>query len=143
MSEHRTSRARYSSHPARVKTARQQAERAARLWSLGTAATSALELVVSELVTNAVKHARTPPGRQVGVTLTLGEKTVRVEVRDADPAPPKFRHPTDDAEDGRGLLLVENLCQRWGVEHMVIGKAVWAEVHLTEPVTFPESGEGQ
>lgn len=128
MSEHRTSRARYSSHPARVKTARQQAERAARLWNLGTAATSALELVVSELVTNAVKHARTPPGRQVGVTLTLAEKTVRVEVRDADPALPKFRPPSDDAEDGRGLLLVENLSHRWGVEPQLIGKMVWAEV---------------
>ena len=143
MSEHRTSRARYPSHPAQVKTARQQAERAARLWSLGTATASALELVVSELVTNAVKHARTAPGRQVGVTLTLGEKSVRVEIRDADPAPPKFRHPSDDSEDGRGLLLVESLCQGWGVEHMVIGKAVWAELQLTEPVTCPEPGEGQ
>lgn len=103
-------------------------------WGLAADAVSVLALVVTELVTNAVIHARTPLGRQVGLTLTLRDEAVRVEVRDADPGDlpqwPSTGAPGAEelSEDRRGLLLVESLCQEWGAERQLVGKAVWADV---------------
>ena len=143
MPEQRRVRARYPARPSRVREARRQAACAARRWGLDAASSAALVLVVSELVTNAVTHARTPPGRQVEVTLTREEAAVRVAVRDADPTPPTPRRPTADAEGGRGLLLVAHLSRRWGVEQLVVGKTVWAEVPLTGAPPLPRPpGDG-
>ncbi|WP_327355361.1 ATP-binding protein [Streptomyces sp. NBC_01304] len=87
----------------------------------------AATLCTSELVTNAVVHARGP-----GATLELAiEATyVRVEVRDSDDRPPVLREGYD-AESGRGLWLVDALSEgRWGVEPGETGggKAVWFEL---------------
>lgn len=131
MSEQRTFRARYPSHPARVKVARREAEHAAQSWRLCSAASSSLVLVASELVANAVIHAKTPRGRQVGLTMRLLETVVRVEVRDADstpPTPPSDRDVEAISEGGRGLLLVESISLKWGVQLEVFGKTVWAEI---------------
>jgi anti-sigma regulatory factor (Ser/Thr protein kinase) len=86
-------------------------------------------LVVSELVTNAVRHGLVP-GRLVELRLTydLG-KTVTVEVSDAgDGRPPRGTAPPvlpdDDAESGRGLALVAAFADAWGVEDRIVGKTV-------------------
>ncbi|EYT78276.1 serine/threonine protein phosphatase [Streptomyces sp. Tu 6176] len=84
------------------------------------------ELVASELVTNAVRHARGPDG---GMTVTrTGHTKVRVAVTDGSPLLPRLRVADLLAETGRGLRLVDGLSQDWGVTPCVRGKSVWAEV---------------
>ncbi|MDQ1679216.1 MAG: hypothetical protein QOI42_75, partial [Frankiaceae bacterium] len=83
-----------------------------------------VELVVSELVTNAVLHAGVP----VRLSVTVGPEAVRIEVRDASRALPVRPLHTEDAMTGRGLALVTALTRQWGVEAVDDGKVVWAEV---------------
>ena len=84
-----------------------------------------VQLLVSELVTNAVVHA----GSEVEVAVRLLTDSVRIEVVDRAPtAPLRPTEPADDDESGRGLLLVETLASAWGVEPMDGGKSVWFEV---------------
>lgn len=84
-----------------------------------------VQLLVSELVTNAVVHA----GSEVEVAVRLLAGSVRIEVVDRAPvdtlAPSA---PTDHDEHGRGLLLVETMASAWGVEPLEGGKSVWFEV---------------
>ncbi len=83
-------------------------------------------LVLSELITNAVRHARVP-GRHIETRyLHQGDK-VRIEVHDAADQLPKLRTPTPESVHGRGLVLVETLTDQWGVTpRATVGKAVWA-----------------
>lgn len=81
-------------------------------------------LLTSELVTNAVTHARSA----ADVTLRRDGRAVRVEVRDRDVAPPRKRRP--DERGGRGLHLVEAIADRWGIETRHPGKVVWFEIDL-------------
>ncbi|MET9613892.1 ATP-binding protein [Kitasatospora indigofera] len=89
------------------------------------------ELLLSELVTNAVEHARVPAGRLVKVAFALRAERLRVEVHDAAPQRPELRPvPVQpDAEAGRGLLLVRELSDRWGCCPRAggTGKFVWFE----------------
>jgi two-component sensor histidine kinase len=83
-----------------------------------------LLLVVSELVTNAVVHARSAPE----VVATQWSRRVRVEVYDNDVSPPVVRDPsTLDSGGGFGLAMVAALSDRWGWEPTATGKRVWAE----------------
>jgi len=82
-------------------------------------------LVVSELVTNAVRHAE----GDVEVVLTLTDDDVRVVVSDAGPGVPVARVPQPDEESGRGLEIVDAVARCWGIEQMrPTGKRVWADV---------------
>lgn len=81
------------------------------------------ELVVTELMSNVVKHARTP----ITVRLDIGP-TVRVEVHDSNSIIPAVSEAAADAEDGRGLFIVDALAQRWGVATKPDGKYVWVEL---------------
>lgn len=84
-----------------------------------------VKLLVSELVTNAVVHADS----DVEVAVRLLNDAVRIEVVDRAPAQPlRPSDPPQDAESGRGLLLVETLASAWGVEALDQGKVVWFEV---------------
>jgi anti-sigma regulatory factor (Ser/Thr protein kinase) len=84
------------------------------------------ELLVSELVTNAIRHTGT---RTVRVTATFAADCVRISVADEAPnGPGPARHPSAVAQDGRGLLLVESLAQRWGAGRVDDGKQVWFQV---------------
>lgn len=85
---------------------------------------SAVELLVSELVTNAVVHAASAPR----VEVHLGRATVRVSVRDDDPSVPERRVPDGERPGGRGLHLVESMASRWGAEPVGGGKVVWFEI---------------
>ncbi|MBV6699384.1 ATP-binding protein [Kitasatospora aureofaciens] len=88
------------------------------------------ELVLSELVTNAVRHARAPRDRRLWVRFELSPGVLRIEVHDASSVRPTVRRAGGDDEAGRGLWLVEQLSQRWGCCPRAggIGKAVWALV---------------
>jgi anti-sigma regulatory factor (Ser/Thr protein kinase) len=88
-----------------------------------------VELIVSELATNAVRHARTP----YDLTVQTGS-VVRIAVRDGSPVPPSIQHPDPTAIGGRGLLLVDHFSDRWGSELIPGGKVVWAEVQATGPI---------
>jgi anti-sigma regulatory factor (Ser/Thr protein kinase) len=82
------------------------------------------ELLVSEIVTNVVVHARTP-GR---VTVAERPSGVRVSVTDTGRDLPDPRDPSPAEPDGRGLGIVGVLSQRWGVEVDVETKTVWFEL---------------
>jgi anti-sigma regulatory factor (Ser/Thr protein kinase) len=110
--------------PASVGTARRFIEAQAADWSFPQPAGSQLALIGSELVTNAVLHART------GITLTLElrDGRVRISVKDRSKAPPTLRHYRADALTGRGLGVVAALSDSWGISTAPDGKVVWAEV---------------
>jgi hypothetical protein len=83
------------------------------------------ELLVSELVTNAVKYSRGD------VTLRLvNEKALVCEVLDNSGALPRLRQANGEDENGRGLQVVRQLSQRWGSRRTATGKVVWCEQPL-------------
>ncbi|MFF3595642.1 ATP-binding protein [Kitasatospora indigofera] len=96
------------------------------------------ELLLSELVANAVEHPRVPPGRLILVRFTLSAAELRIEVHDAGdglpPAAATAEPPDPDAESGRGLFLVRQLSHRWGCLPRPggVGKAVWCTIGPTD-----------
>ena len=83
-------------------------------------------LLVSELVTNAVRHARGID--VVTVNLHAGRTWLRIEVQDTDRHWPQPRIPGRYDESGFGFILVDALASDWGVRETEAGKAVWAEL---------------
>jgi serine phosphatase RsbU (regulator of sigma subunit) len=83
------------------------------------------ELLVSELVTNAVRYAQGP----IGLRVVLEDGLV-CEVFDESAALPRLRYPGTDEERGRGLQVVSQLSQRWGARRTPSGKVVWFELSL-------------
>ena len=82
-------------------------------------------LLVSELVTNAVVHAGSP----AVVRLDADPERIKVTVADRDPdKKPSMRVPDPTSPNGRGVLLVDRLAARWGVEPQRSGKLVWFEL---------------
>jgi len=83
-----------------------------------------VELLISELVTNVVKHAAT----DVDVRIAIGRTTVRIEVGDRNPTVPVMRNTAADEAGGKGMHIVHELSLRWGVQSRRTGKCVWFEV---------------
>jgi anti-sigma regulatory factor (Ser/Thr protein kinase) len=84
-------------------------------------------LVLSELLSNAIRHARPLPGAVVQVSWALGDKSLTVSVRDGGgPTHPHAGHPTPSSRSGRGLAIVECLASTWGVQDSAGGVTVWA-----------------
>ncbi|WP_191298429.1 ATP-binding protein [Lentzea cavernae] len=81
-------------------------------------------LIVTELVSNVYDHGRFP------ARLCLHERTepraVRIEVEDASSKPPVLQPTSAGAQRGRGLIIVDQLAQGWGVAQHTVGKTVWA-----------------
>lgn len=95
------------------------------LWSLGADwALDDATLVCSELVTNALLHART----DFTVEIQVNDHGVRIQVVDGNLRAPSRPEIPPIATSGRGLLLVEALSAKWGVELREDGKAVWADL---------------
>lgn len=84
----------------------------------------AVELIVSELVTNAIRHARGP----VSLRLIRTENRLVCAVSDGSSAAPHLRRATLGEEGGRGLFLVAQFAARWGTRPTADGKIIWAEV---------------
>jgi len=97
------------------------------------------QLLISELVTNAVLHARTDItvrlelGPANGLQGPSGPTRLRLEVSDASARQPVTRHYSLEATTGRGLALIDALAGRWGVDRLDQGKTVWAELSENEP----------
>lgn len=93
-------------------------------WGLEEAA-FATELIISELVSNAIRYGRDP----IHVRL-LQDRTLICEVSDASSTSPHLRRAAITDENGRGLFLVAQLTERWGTRYTARGKTIWAEQHL-------------
>ncbi|MEV6005227.1 SpoIIE family protein phosphatase [Streptomyces sp. NPDC051976] len=104
--------------------ARRLVRQALRRWDLEDQLEAA-ELLVSEIVTNAVRYAERP------ITLRLLRTDVlRCEVGDDAPLLPRMRHAAPEEEGGRGLYLVNRMAQRWGATRLGAGKVVWFELPI-------------
>ncbi|MEV0601276.1 SpoIIE family protein phosphatase [Streptomyces sp. NPDC050315] len=104
--------------------ARRLARRALQRWDLEEL-TDQVELLVSEVVTNAVRYAERP------ITLRLLRTDVlRCEVGDDVPQLPRLRQARPSDEGGRGLYLVNRLARRWGATRLSTGKVVWFEISM-------------
>lgn len=92
---------------------------------------SAVELLISELATNSVRHAES----DIDVRIAVGATTVRIEVADRSARLPEMRTPGDTDTGGRGLRIVDEVATRWGVDQRRTGKCVWFELpRVQEPV---------
>ena len=110
-----------------------------RSWLLPPEVIETAELLVSELATNALPRnqahhgsTRTYPEladvQRCWLRLRLTDQALVIEMRDTDPRPPVRQWATDDAESGRGLLLIEALSHQWGYYYEGPYKIVWCEV---------------
>lgn len=98
-------------------------------WGVDPASVDVARLLVSELVTNAVRHA----AGWAEVTLCLAGTRLRIEVRDESPRPPTVEAPTASSLGGRGMPIVAALATRFGYDHVagIIGKTVWCELDVS------------
>ncbi|MFJ3221542.1 SpoIIE family protein phosphatase [Kitasatospora sp. NPDC086801] len=113
-----------ASAPEAVAQARAEATRQLTEWGLDEAV-FVTELVLSELVTNAIRYATGP----ITVRL-LYDRTLICEVSDTSSTAPHLRYAVADDEGGRGLFLVARLGERWGVRYTPEGKIIWVEQFL-------------
>ena len=98
-------------------------------FELPTAVSDDVLLLITELVTNAVRHAGAGPGANVAVALRRHEGDLRVEVTDAGPRFATMpERPGHEGVGGWGLFLVDRIADRWGVEPAEPGTRVWFEV---------------
>lgn len=110
--------------PAAVGAVREDATRRLAEWGLDDLAFTT-ELILSELVTNAIRYATGP----IHVRL-LRERTLICEVADASNTSPHLRYAATTDEGGRGLFLVAQLAEHWGTRYTPGGKIIWAEQRL-------------
>jgi len=94
--------------------------------TLPTRVSQTLELLTTELVTNAVRYG----GEPIEVRLRRAAGSVRISVSDGGSGVPQVRHVPPTATGGRGVALVDTLAQRWGSEAAGTGKTVWFELSL-------------
>ncbi|MFF5139464.1 SpoIIE family protein phosphatase [Streptomyces sp. NPDC013157] len=112
--------------PAAVADVRLEAVRQVVAWGYGELATTT-ELIVSELVTNAIRYAEPPIRLRL-----LRDARLICEVADASSTAPRLRHARSTDEGGRGLFLVAQLAHRWGARYTGEGKIIWAEQEIPE-----------
>lgn len=118
---------RFPADPAGARAARRFTRQA--LWDLGPVAEVA-ELLVSELATNVVRHAATP----FTVVVEPGDP-VRVVVSDGVAADLRATAADGDATSGRGLMILDALAHRWGVDATEGGKHVWFELRRDQSLS--------
>jgi len=96
-------------------------------------------LITSELATNAIRHAHT--GFTVTTTLTAEE--IHIAVTDTGRAVPLLRNPDPSETHGRGLLIVNSLADRWGVDRRASSKTVWFALALRRQLSRQWSGQAE
>jgi len=116
--------------PSSVAKARGLARKSCAEWGISCAE---LELVTSELVTNAVRHA----GGEIDLAITLRGAVVRIEVADDSPDLPTTQEAAPSARSGRGLAIVEKLTGGWWVDWQAGHKIVGAELPCDPTDTHP------
>ena len=119
--------------PESAHLARRLVEEKLVAWSL-PGLVDVAELLVSELVGNAVRHTGC---QMLGVSVRLANGSVRVSVRDSSRSLPVVIHAGSSEESGRGLALIGMLADSWGVKEVPFGKIVWVDLAapaIREPV---------
>ncbi len=116
----------YPADPTAVRTARADVNAQLATWGLDEHM-FATELVVSELVTNAIRYA----GGPIGLRL-IRDRVLVCEVSDPSNSQPRLRHALDTDEGGRGMFLIAQLTTRWGCRYASRGKTIWTEQSLTD-----------
>ncbi|MGW5371609.1 ATP-binding protein [Streptomyces sp. NPDC004009] len=116
----------FPAEPGVVRSARSAVRGQLRGWDLDCVADLAA-LLVSELVTNSLRHATGPIGVRLVRPARIGD-TLLVEVSDPLPDPPRERVARPEDESGRGLQLVAGAARRWGTRPGGGGKTVWFEL---------------
>ncbi|MDT3396319.1 ATP-binding protein [Streptomyces sp. B1866] len=112
-----------TSEPVNVSLLRRLGDAALACWGLSHLQ-DAVQLLVSEMATNAIRHGG---GNKLLFSLFYEKGEVRIEVDDRAPARLRVRHPRPDEESGRGLLLVDALSDRWGRR----GTSTWCVLAAT------------
>jgi anti-sigma regulatory factor (Ser/Thr protein kinase) len=127
----RTAQFRLDPVPESAGRARRSARTMLTDWRLGHLVED-VDLVVSELVTNALLHtgAGEDGANKIRLELDLNGRRLTLRVVDSSPLPPMQEEAADTAESGRGLLLVDALAAEWDWEDLPDGKAVWAAFDL-------------
>jgi anti-sigma regulatory factor (Ser/Thr protein kinase) len=101
---------------------------------IGDSAACDVALVISELLSNALRHAGPLSDGQIRVAWRLDPDSVQVSVRDGGgPTEPELGQPTQAATGGRGLRIVEKLSRGWGTSQDDEGSTVWARVPVSRP----------
>lgn len=113
--------------PESVAQARKYATAQLAAWDLEDL-TFTTELVVSELVTNAVRYSDGPIGLRL-----IRDRTLTCEVSDTSSTAPQLRRADDSDEGGRGLFITGEITQHWGTRPTRHGKIIWAEQTLPQP----------
>ncbi|MGW9030545.1 SpoIIE family protein phosphatase [Streptomyces sp. NPDC055722] len=113
--------------PAAVSKARAWATRQLTLWGLDDLLFTT-ELIVSELVTNAIRYGRPPAELRL-----IRDNVLVCEVTDSSSTQPRLRRAHTTDEGGRGLFLVAQLGARWGCRHGQNRKTIWSEQHIECP----------
>ncbi|GHC68764.1 ATP-binding protein [Streptomyces cinnamoneus] len=122
---------RFTRHPRNVALSRRLLREQARAWeAVDDELVETAVLLLSELMTNACKHARMSPGREIHALCIVTDGTLRIEVSDAGDGIPRRCRASAEDEAGRGLRLVAALADRWGFcpRPHGIGKTVWCEL---------------
>ncbi|GAA1015943.1 SpoIIE family protein phosphatase [Streptomyces thermogriseus] len=117
--------------PSAVHKVRDDVSHQLSLWGLEEASFTT-ELIVSELVTNAIRHACGPIGLRL-----IHERVLICEVSDGGSTSPHLRRARTTDEGGRGLFLVAQLAQRWGTRYTDSGKTIWTEQPLPGQTSQP------
>lgn len=117
----------FAADPGAVRAAREAVRGQLRDWGLDRAGDMAA-LLVSELVTNSLRHATGPIGVRLDRHPSDLPGILLVEVSDPLPDPPRRRAARPDDESGRGLELVAIASRRWGTRPHGVGKTVWFEL---------------
>ena len=100
--------------------------------SLPTTTMEDLQLLVSEVVTNAVRHGGAADGQTIELRMVEGPETLRIEVTDDGPGFERHR-PTPRTDGGWGLFFVDKLASRWNVESPNGRTLVWFEMDVSSP----------
>ena len=101
-------------------------------WGLPADKAEAAELVVSELVTNALEHGSAGIPATVRIWLSSDGGSIAINVWDASPRPPVPKDTSADADSGRGLMIVAAVSTDWGWAAADPGKVVWAVIDEKE-----------
>lgn len=112
------------SDPAVVPSVRARCRETLREWGLEEAG-FATELILSELITNAIRYGLPPVSARL-----LHGRCLICEVSDGSGTSPRLRRAATTDEGGRGLFLVAQFAQRWGTRYTTRGKVIWAEQFL-------------
>jgi PAS domain S-box-containing protein len=114
--------------PTAAATARRHVRAALSTWNVHDDTAFDTDLIVSELVTNAVRYGSPPIELRL-----INDRTLTCEIRDTSLVAPRLRHARTADEGGRGLFIVARLAQAWGTRYTADDKTIWAEQTLPSP----------